>query len=121
MWASSYHKSCDSGLPIQVEIESRWAHCPTCKHQWPVDDTIFFCSCGREFSACEVSDALVATELIRARLLSRIESLTGAERRINELSSESLSDWLRRISFSVGEAAGQAVIAFRKWLSDFFA
>jgi hypothetical protein len=119
-WASSFHKSCQSNQPIQVEIESLWAHCPTCQHQWPVDDTTFFCSCGREFSASEVSDALTAAELIRARLLSKIESLTGADRRITELSSSSLSDWLRSVSFSVGEAAGQAVLAFRKWLSDMF-
>ena len=83
-----YHRNCPQGAqnPMEINPETSYVKCPSCKKEWPIKASNYFCSCNYVFSAKEVSieiDAIVANaKLIVAEMrrqdatLSRIARLT---------------------------------------------
>ena len=76
---------------------------------------MFHCTCGRQFTASEVREALSTASLMRRRLISQIESMSAADLATKRAAHDSLSGWLESVTAQLGELLGRAAGKAVKW------
>lgn len=105
-WVRCHHRECPPDSDIDLETETRRAHCSFCGASWPVDTTQFICSCGHRFNATEVAAAISNATLLRQRLLRQIEAMDASESRIRTQTRESRESWLASTLERLASGAG---------------
>ena len=100
---------------MEASNSGRRARCESCHSEWPLEDTVFYCSCGHRFTAHEVREALSTASLMRRRLISQIESMSVSDLAIETASRDSLSSWLESVTHQLGEVLGRAVGKAVRW------
>lgn len=108
-WRSCLHRNCLLLGEMEIEPWQLRVACASCAESWSVEQTQFYCACGRRFTAEEVDGALLeiirATQLVHEELMRRQEEL----RRVRAQSDASFAVWLQTLATSLGAAAGFVV------------
>ena len=119
-WGNSYHKNCTFNGQLLVEPYERQVKCESCSKKWHILDTKFYCSCGYQFYASEVKDALSTTQLLRQRLLQKINEMDSFERTITSKSQNSFQQWVNDISYDIAKALSTTVSKAKEVIKKFF-
>lgn len=87
-----FHRNCPAGAKEPMEINADTAHvrCPSCKKEWHIMDSNYFCSCDYVFSADDVSievNAIVANAKLIAQEIKRA---TETQKRINAITNSEI-------------------------------
>ncbi|NET86795.1 MAG: hypothetical protein F6K45_01550 [Kamptonema sp. SIO1D9] len=118
-WVRSYHDCLWNGEAL-VEPYQRQAKCQGCGQQWLLLNSNFNCSCGYSFSAWEVENALSTTQLLRNRLLEKLNEMDSYERTIISKSQSSFQQWIYDISYEIGRVLGTTVSKTQELIKNFF-
>lgn len=118
-WVKSYH-DCFSSGEVLVEPYQRQAKCCGCGKQWYLLNSNFNCSCGYTFNASEVENALSTTQLLRNRLLQKLNEMDSFERSINMKSQNSFREWIGNISYEIGRLLGTTASKAKQLIENFF-
>ncbi|MCT7952062.1 hypothetical protein NG798_19880 [Ancylothrix sp. C2] len=119
-WGENYHKDCVFNGQLLVEPYQRQVKCESCSAQWYILDSKFYCYCGYEFYPSEVEDALSTTQLLRQRLLQKLNEMDSYERSIVSKSQNSFKEWIFDISYEIGKALGITVSKAQEIIKNFF-
>lgn len=105
-WVSTKHRDCERNGGMEVEPWHERVRCDSCSQHWNLIDSRFFCSCGRQFDAVDVEEAV--GEVVRAtRSLYRELAEQHAELvALRSRSETSFSIFLGQMANMVGGAAG---------------
>ena len=118
-WAKSYH-DCLFGGEVLVEPYQRQTKCEGCGNQWYLLNSKFNCSCGYTFQASEVENALSTTQLLKQRLIQKIDEMDIFERSIKTKSQSSFREWIGSISYEIGRLLGTTVSQAKQLIENFF-
>ncbi|MEC4804641.1 MAG: hypothetical protein SAJ72_10335 [Jaaginema sp. PMC 1080.18] len=118
-WVRSYHDCLFSGEAL-VELDERQVKCCSCGKQWYLLNSNFNCSCGYTFQALEVEDALSKTQLLRQRLLQKINEMDFFEKSISTKSQSSFQQWISSISYEIGRLLGTTAGVAKNLIENFF-
>lgn len=119
-WGKNYHKDCLFNGQLLVEPYQRQVKCESCNSQWYILDSKFHCSCGYQFYPSEVEDALSTTQLLRQRLLQKLNEMDSYEKSIISKSENSFQEWIHEISYEIGKALGTTVAKTQEIIKNFF-
>lgn len=119
-WAKNYHRNCFLNGELLVEPCQKLVKCESCYEQWNILDSKFYCSCGYEFYPSEVQDALSTTQLLRNRLLEKINEMDSYEQRIISKSENSFQQWIYGISYEIAKVLGTTVYNTQELIKGFF-
>lgn len=119
-WATNYHRDCSFNAELLVEPYQRQVKCSSCSQQWHILDSQFYCSCGYQFNSSEVEDALSTTQLLRQRLLQKINEMDRYEQSIISKSQNSFQDWVYNISYEIGRVLGTTASKAQELIKKFF-
>jgi hypothetical protein len=118
-WVKSYH-DCFSNGEVLVEPYQRQAKCCGCSKQWDLLNSNFNCSCGYTFSASEVENALSTTQLLKQRLIQKLNEMDSFERSITTKSQSSFKQWIGSISYEIGRLLGTTASQAKQLIDNFF-
>lgn len=103
---------------MEVEPWHERVRCDGCGSAWPLDDSTFYCLCGRTFESSEVEQALQevvrATQSLYEEIKRKRAELSTLERRRDA----SFGAWMAQIASLVGGAAGFVIGRLIKWLGS---
>ena len=119
-WGKNYHKDCLFNGQLLVEPYQRHVKCESCSAQWYILDSKFYCSCGYQFYPSEVEDALSTTQILRQRLLQKINEMESYEKSIISKSNSSFQEWIHNISYEIARALGTTVSKAQEVIKNFF-
>ncbi|NET42194.1 hypothetical protein [Okeania sp. SIO2B3] len=119
-WGKNYHRGCTFNGQLLVEPYKRQVKCESCRDNWHILDSKFYCSCGYQFYASEVEDALSTTQLLRQRLLQKINEMDSFERTIASKSQNSFQQWVHNISYDIAKALSTTVSKAQEVIKNFF-
>jgi hypothetical protein len=119
-WGKNYHKNCIFNGQVLVEPYQRRVKCEYCSEEWHILDSKFYCSCGYKFYPSEVEDALSTTQLLRHRLLQKINEMDIYENQIISKSQTSFKQWVYDISYEIGIVLGTTVSKAQELIQNFF-
>jgi hypothetical protein len=108
-WVKSYHSNCSTEAEILVEPHLRQVKCKGCCKQWRLMNSSFSCSCRYAFRASEVEIALSTSELLRQRLLQKIQEMNYFEQVIIRTSKKSFNSWIEKVSYEIGKILGTTI------------
>jgi hypothetical protein len=118
-WVKSYHDCLFSG-EVLVEPYQRQAKCEGCSKQWNLLNSNFNCSCGYTFQSREVESALSTTQLLRNRLLQKLNEMDNYEKNIMSKSQSSFQKWIYNISYEISRLLGTTVSKTQEIIKNFF-
>ena len=119
-WGKNFHKNCSFNGQLLVDPYQRQVRCDSCHKEWYVMNSEFYCSCGYTFQASEVENALSTTELLRQRLIQKINEMDSFERSIKTKSQSSFKQWISSISYEIGRFLGTTASTAQKLIENFF-
>jgi hypothetical protein len=119
-WGKSYHKNCFSNGELLIEPYQQLVRCESCSETWNILNSKFYCSCGYEFYSSEVEDALSTTQLLRNRLLQKINEMDSYEKHIISKSQNSFEQWIHGISYEIARLLGTTVSKTQELIKNFF-
>jgi len=119
-WGKNYHRNCIFNGQILVEPYQRQVKCEFCIDQWHILNSKFYCSCGYQFYSSEVEDALSTNQLLRQRLMKKLEEMDFYEKSIISKSTNSFEDWIYGISYEIGRLLGTTVSKAQEVIKNFF-
>ncbi len=119
-WGKNYHKDCLFNGQLLVEPYERQVKCESCSEQWHILNSKFYCSCGYQFYSSEVETALSTTQLLRQRLLQKINEMDSYERSIKTKSQSSFQQWIYDISYEIGRVLGTTASKAQELIKNFF-
>ncbi|WP_293157720.1 MULTISPECIES: hypothetical protein [unclassified Microcoleus] len=119
-WGKNYHKDCLFNGQLLVEPYQRQVKCESCSAHWYILDSKFNCSCGYQFYPSEVEDALSTTQLLRQRLLQKLNEMDSYEKSIISKSNSSFQEWIHDISYEIARALGTTVSKAQEVIKNFF-
>lgn len=117
-WVITYHRDCDSGAEVLVEPYRRQAKCDGCGEQWNLMSSAFSCSCGYEFHASDVEEALSTSSILRQRLLQKIYEMDQSEIAIVQASQSSFNRWMENVSFEIGRFLGTTGASLKRLITN---
>ncbi len=118
-WVKSYH-DCFSSSEVLVEPYQRQAKCEGCGKEWYLLNSQFNCSCGYAFQASEVEKALSTNQLLRQRLIHKLNEMDIFERSIKTKSQSSFKEWIDSISYEIGKLLGATTSQAKQLIENFF-
>lgn len=118
-WVKSYH-DCFSNGEVLVEPYQRQAKCCGCSKKWDLLNSNFNCSCDYTFGASEVENALSTTQLLRQRLIQKLNEMDTLERIIKTKSQSSFREWIGTISYEIGKLLGTTASQAKQLINNFF-
>jgi hypothetical protein len=80
----------------------------------------FHCSCGYTFQSSEVENALSVTQLLRQRLIQKLNEIDEYERSIETKSQNSFKSWIGSISYEIAKLLGSTASQAKQLIEDFF-
>lgn len=119
-WSKNFHRNCSFKGQLLVDPYQREVRCDSCQAEWYVMSSEFYCSCGYIFQASEVENALSTTELLRSRLIQKINEMDSYERSIKTKSQDSFRQWIGSISYEIGRLIGATASQAKKLIESFF-
>lgn len=106
-WATCAHRHC--GGEIEVEPTTRSVRCQTCRGNWNIMASVFYCSCGHSFSAVEVAEAIDGLMDTCRRLLTFIDDTSRSDTAFRARTDSSLRRFVSEVVHALGDAAGYAI------------
>jgi hypothetical protein len=119
-WGKNHHRNCLSNGELLVEPYQKLVRCESCSETWNILNSKFYCSCGYEFYPSEVEDALSTTQLLRNRLLQKLNEMDSYEKRIISKSQNSFQQWIHGISYEIARLLGTTVSKTQELIKNFF-
>ncbi|WP_254568507.1 hypothetical protein [Oscillatoria sp. HE19RPO] len=119
-WGKNYHRNCLFNGQLLVEPYQRQVKCEFCIEQWHILNSKFYCSCGYQFYSSEVEDALSTNQLLRQRLMKKLEEMDFYEKSMISKSTNSFEDWIYGISYEIGNLLGTTVSKAQELIKNFF-
>jgi len=119
-WGKNFHRNCLSKGQLLVDPYQRQVRCDSCYEEWYVMNSKFHCSCGYIFQASEVENALSTTQLLRQRLIQKINEMDSYERSIKMKSQSSFKQWIGSISYEIGRLLGTTASTAKQLIENFF-
>lgn len=119
-WGKNYHKDCIFKGQLLVEPYQRQVKCESCSDNWYILNSKFYCSCGYKFYPSEVEDALSTTQLLRQRLLQKINEMDSYEISIKTKSQNSFQQWIQDISYDIAKLLATTVSKAEELIKNFF-
>ena len=105
-WQKCTHRNCEQSGEMEIDPWSEHVKCSGCSEGWDVRRSIFYCSCGSQFSSQDVKTAIDevvrATQSLYNALRQRREDLADIETK----SKSSFGAWMEQVAQVVGGAAG---------------
>jgi len=119
-WRENFHRNCLGKGRLLVEPYKRQVICDSCRQEWHIMNSKFYCSCGYSFKASEVENAVSTTQLLRQRLIQKLNEIDSLERSIGSKSQSSFQQWISSISYEIGKLLGITTRAAKKLIENFF-
>jgi hypothetical protein len=103
---------------MEVEPWHERVRCGGCGSAWPLEDSTFYCLCGRTFQSSEVDHAL--QEVVRATrsLYEEIKRKRSELSALEHRRDASFATWMAQMASLVGGAAGFVIGRLIKWLGS---
>lgn len=119
-WGKNFHRNCLYNGQLLVEPYQRQVRCDSCNEEWYIMNSNFYCSCGYSFNSSEVQNALSTTQLLRQRLIQKLNEMDSFERSIQNKSQNSFKQWMSSISYEIGKLLGTTASKAKQLIEDFF-
>ena len=87
--------------------------------QWYLVKSKFNFFCGYTFQALEVENALSTTQLLRQRLIQKLNEMDSSERSIKTKSQSSFKQWIGSISYEIGRLLGRTASQAKQYYIKF--
>ncbi|MEB3830961.1 hypothetical protein [Phormidium sp. CCY1219] len=84
-WGTTNHRNCLLNGEILVEPYKKQVKCELCGEQWQILNSKFYCSCGYQFYSSEVEDAMSTHQLLKHRLLQKIEDINDYKKILHKI------------------------------------
>lgn len=119
-WSLTKHRNCKHKGDLEVNAVREKCRCEYCTGEWNTMNTRFYCSCGYNFTANEVKNAIGKTVELRKKLISLLEEMDFDERKIEQVAKNSVKSWLNKASYEIGRALGTVAGHVVKLISSIF-
>ena len=119
-WSKNSHRNCFLNGNLLVDPCLRQVQCDSCYKEWHIMSSEFHCSCGYIFQASEIENALSTTQLLRDRLIQKLNEMDSYERSIKTKSKDSLKQWIGSISYEIGKLLGTTASQAKLLIENFF-
>lgn len=119
-WGKNFHRNCLFNGQLLVEPYQRRVRCDSCNEEWHIMNSEFHCSCSYTFKASEVESALSTIQLLRQRLIQKLNEMDSFERSIKTKSESSFKQWISGISYEIGRLLGTTASNAQKLIENFF-
>lgn len=108
-WVTCGHRDCFLSGELEVEPWNETVRCASCNETWSLWNTIFHCSCGHNFDAPAVAEALRQLVETTRRIYEVFLGQEAEMKSIRQYSEASLNGWLQSLAHKVGGLAGLVI------------
>ncbi len=119
-WSKNFHRDCSFNGQLLVEPHKRLVSCESCHETWNIMNSEFHCSCSYTFQSSEVENALSTTQLLRDRLIQKLNEMDVYEKSIKTKSKDSFNQWISSISYEIGRLLGTTASQAKQLIENFF-